>query len=165
MANLVKRENRDVARTGGSEHRWDPFRVMDALLRWDPFRDEFGAPASWSGGYIPRFDVKETKDAYVLKADLPGVKDEEVDVSLSSNMLTISGKKEEEHREEGEQYYAMERTYGSFSRSFSLPDSVDSEHVTAELKDGVLTVNVPKRPEAQPKKIQIGKSDEAKAKA
>jgi HSP20 family protein len=165
MANLVKRENRDVARNGGSEYRWDPFRTMQALLRWDPFREEFGPLASWTGGYTPRFDVKETKDAYVMKADLPGVRDEEVDVSLSGNMLTISGKKEEEHKEEGEQYYAMERTYGSFSRSFSLPDSVDGEHVAAELKDGVLTVNVPKRPEAQPKKILIGKGGEAKAKA
>ena len=110
--------------------------------------------------------MKETKDAYVFKADLPGVKEEDVELSLSGNMLTISGKKEEEHKEESEQYYAMERTYGSFSRSFSLPDSVDSEHVTAELKGGVLAVNVPKRPEAQPKKIAIGKSGgEAKAKA
>jgi HSP20 family protein len=168
MANLVKRENRgvDVARRGGSEYRWDPLRVIDTLLRGDPFRDEFGPLASWGGGYAPRFDVKETKDAYVIKADLPGVKEEEVDVSLSGNMLTISGKKEEEHKEEGEQYYAMERTYGSFARSFSLPDSVDSEHVTAELRDGVLAVNVPKRPEAQPKKISIGKGGgEATAKA
>src|SRR3954447_17015525 len=122
MANLVKRENREVARGGGQEHRWDPFRAMDALLRWDPFRDDLGALAPWSGGDVPRFDVKETKDAFVLKADLSGVKEEEVDVSLSGNMLTISGKKEEEHKEEGEQYYATERTYGSFSRSFSLPD-------------------------------------------
>jgi HSP20 family protein len=165
MANLVRRENREVAR-GGEEHRWDPFRAMDALLRWDPFREETAPLGSWTGGYTPRFDVKETKDAYVFKADLPGVKEEDVELSLSGNMLTISGKKEEEHKEESEQYYAMERTYGSFSRSFSLPDSVDSEHVTAELKGGVLAVNVPKRPEAQPKKIAIGKSGgEAKAKA
>ena len=169
MATLVKRENRDadVARRGGSEHRWDPFRVMDALMRWEPFRDDFGPLASWAGGYAPRFDVKEAKDAYVLKADLPGVKEEDLDVSLSGNMLTISGQKEEEHKEEGDQYYAMERTYGSFARSFSLPDTVDGEHVTAELKDGVLTVHAPKRPEAQPKKISVGKGggDEAKAKA
>src|SRR4051812_9656923 len=124
MANLVKRENRDVARSAGSEHRWDPFRAMDALLRWEPFLDEFGPLSSWTGGYAPSFDVKETKDAYVLKADLPGVKEEEVEVSLSGSMLTISGKKEEEHKEEGEQCYAMECTYGSFARSFSLPDSV-----------------------------------------
>jgi HSP20 family protein len=81
-------------------------------------------------------------------------------------MLTISGKKEEEHKEEGERYYATERTYGSFARSFSLPDTVDGEHVSADLKEGVLTVNLPKRPEAQPKKISVVKGgSEAKAKA
>ena len=166
MANLVKRENRDVARATG-DYRWDPFRAMDALLRWDPFRDDLSRLTSWAGGFsfAPRFDVKETNDAYVLKADLPGVKEEDLDVSLSGNMLTISGNKEEEHKEEGEQYYAMERSYGSFARSFSLPESVDGEHVTAELKDGVLTLHVPKRAESQPKKIAIGKGDEAKATA
>src|SRR3982751_3279769 len=99
MANLVKRENREVARGGGQQYRWDPFRAMDALLRWDPSRDDLGALAPWAGRYAARFDVKETKDAYVLTADLPGVKEEEIDVSLSGNMLTISGKKEEEHKE------------------------------------------------------------------
>jgi HSP20 family protein len=163
MANLVKRENRDIERNESGDYRWDPFRAMDALLRWDSFREQLGRLAPWDGGFTPRFDVKEAKDAYVLKADLPGVKEEEVDVSLSGNMLTISGQKEEERREEGEQYYAVERSYGSFARSFSLPDSVDAEHVMAEMKNGVLTVHVPKRPEAQPKKITIGKGGEAKA--
>jgi HSP20 family protein len=166
MANLVKRENRDVGRRVGAESRWDPFRAFDALMRWDPFREEVGPPTSWSGLFTPRFDVKETKDAYVLKADLPGVKEEEIEVSLSGSMLTISGEKKEEYKQEGEQYYAMERSYGSFARSFSLPDSTDGEHVTAELKDGVLTVSVPKRAEAQSRKIAIGKGGgETKAKA
>lgn len=156
MANLVKRENREVAR-GGNAGQWDPFRVMDALLRWDPFREEYANLASSALQFTPRFDVKETKDAYVLKADLPGVKDDDVQVSLNGNMLSISGKKEEEHKEEGEQYYAMERSYGAFSRSFTLPDGADGEHVTADLKNGVLTLQIPKRPEAQPKKITIGK--------
>jgi HSP20 family protein len=163
MANLMRRENRQVSRPTAPD-RVDPFRVMDALLRWDPFRSD------WSGlvpstDFTPRFDVKETGDAFVLKADLPGVKEEELDVSLNGNQLTISGKREEERREEGEQYYAMERSYGSFVRSFSLPDSVDSEHVVADLKHGVLTLHLPKRPEAQPKRIAIGsaKSDSAKA--
>ena len=161
MANLVKRENREVARGGGAGYQWDPFRVMDALLRWDPFREEYANLASSAVQFAPRFDVKETKDAYVLKADLPGVKEEEIDVSLNGNMLTISGKKEEEHKEEGEQYYAMERSYGAFSRSFTLPDGADGEHVTADLKNGVLTLQIPKRPEAQPKKITIGKGGES----
>src|SRR4029078_208861 len=106
--------------------------------------------------FVPRFDVKETQDAYVINADLPGVKDEALNVSLNGNLLTISGTREEEHREEGESYYAMERSHGSFARSFTMPDSVDGESVTADLKQGVLTVRIPKRPEAQPKRIAIG---------
>jgi HSP20 family protein len=167
MANLVRRENREVSRGGaGGGYRWDPFRVMDALLRWDSFRDDVGTLQPWAGEFTPRFDVKETSDAYVVKADLPGIKDEDVNVSLNGNMLSISGTREEEHKEEREQYYATERSYGAFARSFSLPDSVDGEHVSADLKDGVLTVHIPKRPDAQPKKITIGKGGgESKAKA
>ena len=162
MANLIKRENRDVTRGVSPEHRLDPFRVMDALLRWDPFRGELG------GGnleFVPRFDVKETKEAYVIQADLPGVKDDELEVSLSGNLLTISGKREEEHREEGESYYTIERSYGNFVRSFTMPDGVDSESVNADLKQGVLTVRIPKKPDAQPKRISIGRGTENKAKA
>jgi HSP20 family protein len=164
MANLIKRENRDVTRSASPEHRLDPFRMMDALLRWDPFRSDWGGMRP-SLDFVPHFDVKETKDAYVINADLPGVKDEELDVSLSGNLLTISGKREEEHREEGDSYYAMERSLGSFARSFTMPDGVDAENVTADLKQGVLTLRIPKKPEAQPKRIAIGKGGETKAKA
>jgi len=164
MLNLIKRENRDVTRSATPEHRLDPFRMMDALLRWDPFRGEWGGFGQ-SVEFVPRFDVKETKDAYVISADLPGVKDEELNVSLNGNLLTIGGTREEEHREEGESYYAMERSHGSFARSFTMPDGVDGESVTADLKQGVLTVRIPKKPEAQPKRIAIGKGGETKAKA
>jgi HSP20 family protein len=164
MANLVKRENREVARSASPEHRLDPFRMMDALLRWDPFRGDWGG-FNQNLDFIPRFDVKEIKDAYVIKADLPGVTDEDLDVSLSGNLLTISGKREEEYREEGASYYAMERSFGHFARSFTMPDGVDGTSVTAELKNGVLTVQIPKKPEAQPRRIAIGKGGEIKAKA
>jgi HSP20 family protein len=164
MANLIRRDNREVSRNT-SPDRLDPFRVMDALLRWDPFRNELTGVTS-GGDFTPRFDVKETKDAYLIRADAPGVKDEDLDVSLNGNMLTITGRREDEHHEEGESYYTMERGYGTFARSFSLPDSVDAEHVTAELKHGVLTLRIPKRPEAQPRKITIGRSgSESNAKA
>jgi HSP20 family protein len=164
MANLVKRENQEVTRGARPEHRLDPFRIMDALLRWDPFRGDWGGFGQ-NLEFAARFDVKETKDAYVINADLPGVKDEALDVSLSGNLLTISGTREQEHREEGESYYAMERSHGSFARSFTMPDGVDAESVTADLKHGVLTVQIPKKPEAQPKRIAIGKGGETKAKA
>jgi HSP20 family protein len=164
MANLIKRENRDVTRSASPEHRLDPFRMMDALLRWDPFRGDWGGFAQ-NLEFVPRFDVKETRDAYVISADLPGVKDEELEVSLSGNLLTISGRREEEHKEEGESYYAMERSHGSFGRSFTMPQGVDADSVTADLKHGVLSVRVAKKPEAQPKRIAIGTGGETKAKA
>ena len=164
MLNLIKRENRDVTRSATPEYRLDPFRMMDALLRWDPLRGEWGGVGQ-SVEFVPRFDVKEAKDAYVISADLPGVKDEDLNVSLNGNLLTISGTREEEHREEGESYFAMERSHGSFARSFTMPDGVDGDSVTADLKQGVLTVRIPKKPEVQPKRIAIGKGGEAKAKA
>jgi HSP20 family protein len=140
---------------------------MDALLRWDPFRTGEG----WygrGGEFVPTFDLKETADAYVVKADLPGIKDENLEVHVSGNMLTIAGTREDEQREEGDRYYATERSYGRFSRSFSLPEGVDVDRVRANLETGVLTVTVPKRPEVQPKKISIGKGTQTeggKAKA
>ena len=159
MANLIRRDNRGVARQEPQEYRWDPFRVMDAFLRWDPFRSEQSLLAT-GGEFNARFDVKEAKDAYVLRADLPGVQENALDVSLNGNLLTISGKREEEHREEGEQYFALERSHGSFTRSFALPDNVDPEGIRAELKNGILTLQIPKKPEAQPRKIAIGNSPE-----
>ena len=157
MANLVRKDNREPARVPAPERRWDPFRAMDALLWWDPFRGGEWGGLSKGGAFTPRFDVKETKDAYVIKADMPGVKDDELEVSLNGNMLTISGKREEERKDEGENYYTLERSYGTFARSFTLPDGGDAKNVAAELKNGVLTVQLPKKPEVQPKKIAIGK--------
>jgi len=120
-----------------------------------------------TGAFVPTFDVKETKDSFVFRADLPGVKDSDVDISLTGNRLTISGRRQEENKEEGEQFYAYERSYGSFSRSFTLPEGIDAEHVQADLKDGVLTVVLPKKPEVQPKRIALkgGGGDGGKAKA
>ena len=161
MANIIRRDNREVSRNRGADYgvdpfrSWDPFRVMDALLRFDPFRDNGG----WRGGdtFIPHFDVKETKDAYLIRADLPGVKESDLEISLTGNVLSVSGHREEEHRDEGDQYHTMERSYGQFVRSFSLPEGADANGVNAELKEGVLTLHVSKKPEIQPKKITLGK--------
>ena len=163
MANLVRRDSRDAFGTRSPDHRWDPFKVMDALLRWDPPRSELGLISDGGAGFALVLDVKETKDGYVIKADLPGLKDDDLAISMTGNQLTISGKREEE-REEGVRYYVLERSRGSFARTFVLPDSVDAERVTASLKDGVLSLHIPKRPEAQPRKINIGKGgSDAKA--
>ncbi len=145
---------------------WNPFEMMRDLMSWEPFR-EFtrGAPAGVE--FVPSFEVKERKDAFLLKADLPGVREDDLDVSLTGNRLTISGKREDEKKEEGERYYTYERSYGTFSRSFTLPEGIDSEHIEADLKEGVLNLTIPKRPEVQPKKISLlkGSNRGEKAKA
>jgi len=149
---------------------WDPFEMMQEIMRADPFRELSRGFLGEPGGFVPSFEVKETKDSFTFKADLPGLKEDDIEVSLSGNILTISGQRQEEKKDEGERYYAYERNYGSFTRSFTLPDGVDAEHVQAELKDGVLTLVAPKKPEVQPKRIDVkgtgtGAGGEKKAKA
>jgi HSP20 family protein len=155
MANIVRKgESRELVPSGRGE--WDPFRVMRDILRWDPFSEMVPFVGHERGGtFAPHFEVKETGDSYLFKADLPGVKESDLEIQVTGSRLTVSGKREAEERHEGETYYAYERTYGSFTRAFTLPDGVDDEHVQAELRDGVLTLTVPKKPELQPKKISL----------
>lgn len=133
---------------------WDPFRSMRELFRWDPF-SAGPFPAAALNTYAPDFDVKETKESFVFTADLPGVADKDLQVQLNNNRLSVSGRRESEKTEQHDTYYATERAYGSFTRSFMLPEGVDAEKAHAELKNGVLTVAVPKRPESQPRKIAV----------
>lgn len=134
MADIVRREE------------WSPFKMMRAMLRNDPFQEM--SKSFWQGrefgDFAPTFDIKETKQGFVFRGDLPGLADKDVKVEIRDRVLTISGQREEEKRDEGEKYYAYERSYGSFARSFALPDNADTEHATAEMKDGVLTVAMPK---------------------
>jgi HSP20 family protein len=160
MANLIRRNpGYEVAQSGAA---WDPVRVMRDLLRWDPFREVEAvlSPADVRG-FSPTFDVKETKDAYLFRADLPGVKEQDLEISLTGTRLSISGHREQERHDQGDTFYASERSYGSFTRSFTLPEGVDGDNVAAELKSGVLTLTVPKKPEVQPKKIAIGGGSKA----
>jgi HSP20 family protein len=106
-------------------------------------------------GFAPSFEIKETKDAYVFKADIPGVKESDLEVTVTGNRLTLSGKREAEKQEQTETYYTCERSYGEFTRAFTLPEGVDMNSVHAELNQGVLTVSIRKTPEAQPKKIAV----------
>jgi HSP20 family protein len=144
-------------------HEWDPFRLMRELLA-DPF-GEMVPYATRVPGFVPPFDVKESEEGYVFKADLPGVKEPDLDISLTGNRLTVSGKREAEERSEGENHFAIERTWGSFTRSFTLPDGADAEHVQAELKNGVLTLVLPKKPENQPRKINLKPSGAEKSRS
>jgi HSP20 family protein len=135
---------------------WEPARLMRSLLQWDPFQEMAPfRPFEEKWAFAPSFEVKETKDGYVFKADVPGVKENDIEVQMTGNRLTISGKREEEKRDEKDQYFAYECNYGSFTRSFTLPEGIDASRATADLKDGVLVLTVPKTPEAQPKKIEV----------
>lgn len=134
----------------------EPLRSMRDLLRWDPFR-EWDRPLSVLSRdqFIPRFDVKETADHFELIADLPGIRQEDLDISVTDNRMTISGKREHEEKEEGETYFSVERNFGSFCRSFTLPQNVDVSHVDANYENGVLQISVPKLSESRARKIEI----------
>ena len=128
----------------------DPFAMARELLSWDPF---FGnRPAT---AFAPSFEVKETNEAFIVKADLPGVAESDVDIAVHNNVLTVSGARQAEERKDGENYALYERQFGSFSRSFSLPDMADGERIEASLDKGVLTLTIAKKAEAKPRKIAL----------
>jgi HSP20 family protein len=152
----IQRENKAQAPAPRVAREWDPFVALRDLMRWDPFREIAPAWSSLAGtAFAPAFEVKETKEGFVFTADLPGVAEKDLQVQLSENRLSISGKRESEKTEQGDTFYTSERSYGSFTRSFTLPEGVDRDKLRAELKNGVLSVTAPKRPEAQPKKINV----------
>ena len=150
MATLIRRNQQEVAPSTATV--WDPFRVMRDVLRWDPFRELEGAAGGDYGLVRPQLRREGEQGRLRLSRRPTGREEEDLEISLTGNRLTISGKREQEKREQGETYYASERSYGSFSRAFTLPDGTDAENVKAELKDGVLQVIVPKKPEVQPRK-------------
>lgn len=145
--------------------RWDPFRALraDFLMR-DPFRDMRelmrDMMMSWEPEYRerawrPEFEVRETDDSYVIRADVPGLASEDLEVSVSGDQLQISGKRERKEEKTEGTYHAYERTYGSFTRTFDLPDSVDAEKIRCELTSGVLEVVLPKKPGAASSRRKI----------
>ena len=167
MVSLVRRQQeprRPLARREA-----DPFRVFRDFIRdpfsMTPFFDLEQGPLRdmeqilTSRAFIPSVEVRETKDQYAFHADLPGVSEEDVTISIEGNRLTISGTREqEEEREEGSQYHVYERSYGTFTRSFLLPEGADVDNVKADLKNGVLTIQVPKKAGMGAKQIPIGKT-------
>jgi HSP20 family protein len=157
MANIVKRDP-EQGLGFPRNAAWEPFQLMREMLNWDPFRalDTF-APRAMST-WTPQFDVKETPDSYIIKADLPGIAEEDLEIQMTGNRLIVSGRREHEEQQEGESYYAVERSYGTFTRSFTLPDGVDTERVDAEMKHGVLKLTLPKRDEVKQRKIAVKQS-------
>jgi HSP20 family protein len=128
----------------------DPFQFARELLAWDPFFSQRQVSA-----YVPAFEVKETNEAFVLKADVAGVAEADLDIAVHNNVLTVSGTRHAEERKEGESFALYERQYGSFSRSFALPDSADGERVEAKLDSGVLALTIGKKADAKPRKIAV----------
>jgi HSP20 family protein len=146
--------------------RWDPFRELSTLQDrmnrafgglWGSAQrpDEDYISASWT----PAVDVRETKDALEISAELPGIDPKDVELSVESGVLTLKGSREFEKAIDGETYHRVERAYGSFERSFSLPTNVDPDQVKAVYRHGVLHLTLPKRDEAKPKSISIKVED------
>ena len=131
----------------------DPLHMIRELFNWTPLRQL--ATALPAPIFAPLFEVRETKDRYVFKADMPGVKEPDIEVNVVGNRLAIAGKRENELVEETETIFFEERAFGTFTRQFVLPEGADIEHIQAELKDGVLTVVIPKLPEVKPRKIAL----------
>jgi HSP20 family protein len=124
------------------------------IVRWDPFRD-FGF-SSGSPTWVPPVDIFQTGDhELVLKAELPDMTREDIDITVENFVLTIKGEKKLSTEVKEEQFHHVERRYGAFSRSFSLPRTVDSSKVSAEYKHGVLTIKLPLREEAKPRQIKV----------
>jgi HSP20 family protein len=139
-----------LVRTTTNTNRNTPYSLARELLGWDPFFN--GRPAS---AFAPTFEVKETNDTFVIKADIPGVEDKDLDIAVHNGVLTVSGSRQAEERRDGEPFALYERQYGSFTRSFALPDIADGDRIDAKLAAGVLTLVVPKKAEAKPRKIEI----------
>jgi HSP20 family protein len=144
--------------------RWEPFRDLVSLqgrmnrLFDESFRgiDRGGAEEDWAqGAWSPAVDIYEKDGNIVLKAELPGIEPKDVDVRVENNILSLRGERRFDQEVEKEKYQRVERSYGTFTRSFTLPNVVDTEKIKAEFKDGVLRMTLPKKEEAKPKQITI----------
>lgn len=124
-------------------------RVFDRFF--EPRWDELEAVGAWA----PKLDFSETKDAFVVKAEVPGVEQKDISVSIQDQMLTVKGEKHKEKEEKDEKYHRVERSWGAFARTIALPAGVDTEKVNATFKDGVLTVKLPKTPAAKGTTIPV----------
>ena len=145
-----------------------------AIVRWEPMRELasiqnemnrlFGTvfePAQPGNGgalrrWMPAMDLVETADQFVLRADLPGLGEEDVSIEVEDNVLTVSGERKAEHEQSNEGYHRVERAFGAFSRSLTLPEGVDAESVAASFDRGVLEIRIPKPEQRKPRKISIG---------
>jgi HSP20 family protein len=146
--------------------RWEPVRELTSLQNDMNrlFNTFFDTPSTGNGGntprrWIPAMDLVETDEHFVLKADLPGLAEEDVNVEVEDNVLTVSGERNAEHEDKREGYVRVERSYGAFRRSLTLPEGVDPEGVSASFDKGVLEVRIPKPEERKPRRVAIQVGD------
>jgi HSP20 family protein len=145
--------------------RWEPFRELATLQNEMNrlFNTAFDTPPGGNGGtlrrWMPAMDLVETADHFVLRADLPGLSQEDVNIEVEDRVLTVSGERKTEHESSKEGYHRIERAFGSFSRALTLPDGVDPEAVEASFDRGVLEVRIPKPEQRKPRRIEIDGSE------
>jgi HSP20 family protein len=146
-------------------------RCIMALVKWDPLReiedmfDRYTKAVGWSrtgtqdivetGDWTPRVDISETDKEFLIKAEIPEVKKDDVKVTVENGVLSIRGERKQEKEEREKKFHRVERHYGSFLRSFALPDNVDETKIQASFKDGMLNLQIPKTKEAKPKAIEV----------
>ena len=139
--------------------RWDPFREVASLQNrvnslFRDFNAETGDPVS-TASFVPPVDVYEDEKKVVLKLEVPGIEEKDLDVSVENHTLTVKGERKFEKEEKETNFHRIERRYGSFYRAFTLPQTVDTENVKASYTAGVLKLELVKKPEAQPKQIKV----------
>lgn len=145
--------------------RWEPFRNSNSLQDHFnrlfesayPNRSSESSVTTWA----PAVDICETENELVLKADLPDINEKDLDIRIENNTLTVRGERKFEKQVNEDNYLRVERSYGSFSRSFTLPNTINTEAIRAEYKNGVLTVQMPKRAESKPKQVKVNVNVEA----
>ena len=148
--------------------RWEPLRELTTLQNEMNrlFNTVFDSPTPSNGGtlrrWMPAMDLVETGDHFVLRADLPGLAEEDVNIEVEDRVLTVSGERKTEHETTKEGYHRVERAFGAFSRSLTLPDGVDAEAVEASFSRGVLEIRIPKPEQRKPRKISIDIGDSTK---
>ncbi len=145
--------------------RWEPLRELSSLQSEMNrlFNTVVDNPGATAGAplrrWIPAMDLVEGTNEFVLRADLPGMKQEDVSIEFEDNVLTVSGERKSQHEERGEGFHRVERAFGSFSRTLTLPKGIDPEGISAGFEDGVLEVRIPKPEERKPRRISIGVGD------
>ncbi len=158
---MAKEEKKELAKVESTK-ALSPFKEMEKRFE-DFFRRPFSSMPSWLSRVrmpeveelVPSVDILKEGDDILVKAELPGMKKEDIDVSLTKDTITISGEKKKEEKIEKKDYYSLERSYGSFKRSFSLPSEVQTEKASAKFKDGVLEIRIPKTEEAKKKEKKV----------